>query len=262
MKTIAITSTTGGAGRTTLAGALAVLLARRGRSVVALELDAQNLMGATLGLDTLAEHGLAQSLLGHPTDAAPWHAHTWRNADGVLFVPYGQVDAARAAACDARLAADPAWLSRALDEIALPADGVVLIDTARYPSPQAEQAIRRADLTLVVVPPEPAACATVAVRLDALRAGGGDLQIVVNRLNPARDMQRDAVAMLRTVAGPASMLEQRIHVDAAVPESLARGSWIFDDAPYSQASHDLNGVANWVDAWLEAAAAGRAGAAR
>ncbi|CAB3761430.1 cellulose synthase operon protein YhjQ [Burkholderia puraquae] len=259
MKTIAITSTTGGAGRTTLTAALAVLLARRGRPVVAVEFDAQNLMGATLGLDSLAEHGLAQSVLG---GAEPWHAHTWRSADGVLFVPYGQVDAAGAAACDARLAADPAWLSRALDEIALPAEGVVLIDTARYPSTQAEQAVRRADLTLVVVPPEPTACATTAARLAALRAGGGDLQIVVNRLNPARDMQRDALAMLRAVAGPATMLEQRIHVDAAVPEALARGSWIFDDAPYSQASHDLNGVANWVDTWLAAGAAGRRGAAR
>ncbi|MGU3776505.1 cellulose biosynthesis protein BcsQ [Burkholderia metallica] len=259
MKTIAITSTTGGAGRTTLTAALAVLLARRGRPVVAVEFDAQNLMGATLGLDTLAEHGLAQSVLG---SAEPWHAHTWRNVDGVLFVPYGQVDATGAAACDARLAADPAWLARALDEIALPADGVVLIDTARYPSTQAEQAVRRADLTLVVVPPEPAACATTAARLGALRSGGGELQIVVNRMNPARDMQRDALGMLRAVAGPASMLEQRIHVDAAVPEALARGSWIFDDAPYSQASHDLNGVANWVDAWLAAAAAGRRGAAR
>ncbi|MBY4727871.1 MULTISPECIES: cellulose biosynthesis protein BcsQ [Burkholderia] len=259
MKTIAIASTTGGAGRTTLTAALAVLLARRGRPVVAVEFDAQNLMGATLGLDSLAEHGLAQSLLG---GGEPWHAHTWRNADGVLFVPYGQVDAAGAAACDARLAADPAWLARALDEIALPADGVVLIDTARYPSTQAEQAIRCADLTLVVVPPEPTACATTAARLGALRAGGGELQIVVNRLNPARDMQRDALGMLRAVAGPASMLEQRIHVDAAVPEALARGSWIFDDAPYSQASHDLNGVANWVDTWLAASAAGRRGATR
>jgi cellulose synthase operon protein YhjQ len=259
MKTIAITSTAGGAGRTTLTAALAVLLARRGRPVVAVEFDAQNLMGAMLGLDSLAEHGLAQSVLG---GAEPWHAHTWRNADGVLFVPYGQLDAAGAAACDARLTADPAWLSRALDEIALPADGVVLIDTARYPSTQAEQAIRRADLTLVVVPPEPTACATTAARLGALRAGGGELQIVVNRLNPARDMQRDALGMLRAVAGPAAMLEQRIHVDAAVPEALARGSWIFDDAPYSQVSHDLSGVANWVDAWLAAGTAGRRGAAR
>ncbi|MBU9293487.1 cellulose synthase operon protein YhjQ [Burkholderia multivorans] len=257
MKTIAITSTAGGAGRTTLAAALAVLLARRGRPVVAVEFDPQNLMGALLGLDMLADAGLAQSLLG---GAEPWHAHTWRNADGVLFVPYGPVDAAGAAACDARLAADRAWLARALDEIALPPDGVVLIDTARQPSQQAEQALRCADLTLVVVPPEPAACATLAARLDALRAGGRAWQIVVNRLNPARDMQRDALAMLRAAAGPTALLEQRIHADAAVPEAFARGSWIFDDAPYSQTSHDLHGVANWVDAWLTAAVAGRAGA--
>ncbi|AOJ13197.1 cellulose biosynthesis protein BcsQ [Burkholderia vietnamiensis] len=271
MKTIAITSTTGGAGRTTLTGALAVLLARRGRPVVAVEFDVQNLMGATLGLDTPAARGLAHGLLARADAAAPWHAQTYRNADGVLFVPYGQIDAADAAACDARLAADPAWLSRALDEIALPAQGVVLVDTARYPSPQAEQAIRRADLTLVVVPPEPAACASVAARIDALRAGGGELHIVVNRLNPARDMQRDAIAMLRAVVGQSAVLEQRIHIDAAVPEAFARGSWIFDDAPHSQASHDLNGVANWVDAWLATAApatpaatsaAGRAGASR
>ena len=255
MKTIAIASTTGGAGRTTY-GRARVLLARRGRPVVAVEFDAQNLMGATLGLDSLAEHGLAQSLLG---GGEPWHAHTWRNADGVLFVPYGQVDAAGAAACDARLAADPAWLARA--RRALPADGVVLIDTARYPSTQAEQAIRRADLTLVVVPPEPTACATTAARLGALRAGGGELQIVVNRLNPARDMQRDALGMLRAVAGRRRCSSSASTSMRPCP-ALARGSWIFDDAPYSQASHDLNGVANWVDAWLAAGAAGRRGAAR
>ncbi|KVP20083.1 cellulose biosynthesis protein BcsQ [Burkholderia ubonensis] len=259
MKTIAVTSTAGGAGRTTLTAALAVLLARRGRPVVAVEFDPQNLLGAHLGLDTLSGAGLAQSLLGDPE---PWHAHTWRSADGVLFVPYGHVDAAQAAACDARLAADPQWLSRALGDIALPDDGVALVDAARCPSLHAEHAIRGADLTLVVVPPEPAACATVAARLDALRAGGGALRIVVNRLNPARDMQRDALAMLREAAGPAAILDQRIHLDAAVPESFARGSWIFDDAPYSQVSHDLHGVANWVDAWLGAAVAGRTGSRR
>lgn len=151
---------------------------------------------------------------------------------------------------------------RALDEIALPAGVVVLVDASHYPSPQAEQAIRSADLALVVVPPEPTACAMVTARLGTLRAGGGELKIVVSRLNPARDMQRDALVLLRAVAGPASMLEQRIHVDAAVLEALAHGSCVFDDSPYSQTSHDLNGIASWVDASLAAAAAGRTGAAR
>lgn len=83
----------------------ATCLRWRSRPVVTLEFDAQNLMGATSGLDTLAEHGFTYSLPGDPTDAAPWHTRTWRDADGVLFVSYGQVDAARAAACHARLAA-------------------------------------------------------------------------------------------------------------------------------------------------------------
>jgi len=42
----------------------------------------------------------------------------------------------------------------------------------------------------------------------ALPADDGELQIVVNRMNPACDMQRAARAMLRAVAEPASMLEQ------------------------------------------------------
>jgi hypothetical protein len=202
-----------------------------------------------------------------PTLPAPWHAQGHRNADGVLFVPYGQIDAADAAACDARLAADPAWLSRALDEDRCPRMASCW-STPRYPSPQAEQAIRRADLTLVVVPPEPAACASVAAHRRVARAGGGE-RIVVNRLNPARDMQhrcdRDAARRGRAVSGARTT---PIRIDAAVPKRSRAAAGSSTDAPHSQASHDLNGVANWVDAWLATAAtattsaAGRAGASR
>lgn len=113
------------------------------------------------------------------------------------------------------------------------------------------QAARCADLILCVTPPEPAACATLVRRLPVLRQTGAEVAIVVNRLNPVRDMQRDALAMLRAAAGAVPLLAQRVHLDAAMPESFARGSWLFDDAPHSQASHDLHGVANWLDAWLE-----------
>lgn len=250
MKTIAIVSTAGGSGRTTLSAALAVLLARRGRPVVALDFDPQNMLGAHLGLDCLAPAGLAQAMLD---ENEAWHAHTWRNSEGVLFVPYGAVSLEQGARCDARLAAEPRWLANALAQLDLPQDGVVLIDTARYPSQQAGQAVQSADLVLCVMPPEPAACATLVARLDGLRRGGANLRIVVNRLNPARDMQRDVLAMLGAALGDGLPLAQRVHLDAALPESLARGTWLFDDAPHSQASHDLQGLANWLHAWLAAA---------
>lgn len=246
MKTVAVVSTAGGTGRTTLCAALAVLLARRGRQVVALDFDPQNMLGAHLGIDGFAPLGVAHALL----DDRAWHAHTWRNAEGVWFVPYGAVSLAQSARCDARLAAEPQWLAHALAELDLPRDAVVLIDTTRYPSQQAEHAVRCADLVLCVTPPEPAACATLVARLDALRSGAAPLRIIVNRLNPARDMQRDVLAMLGAALGDGLPLAQRVHLDVALPESFARGTWLFDDAPHSQASHDLHGVANWLDAWL------------
>lgn len=252
MKTIAVVSTAGGTGRTTLCAALAVLLARRERQVVALDFDPQNMLGAHLGIDGFAPLGIAHALLD---DATAWHAHTWRNAEGVLFVPYGTVSLAQSARCDARLAAEPQWLANALAQLDLPRDAVVLIDTARYPSQQAAQAVCCADLVLCVTPPEPAACATLVARLDALTGGGAPVRILVNRLNPARDIQRDVLAMLGAALGNGFPLVQRVHLDVALPESFARGTWLFDDVPHSQTSHDLHGVANWLDAWLGDASA-------
>jgi cellulose synthase operon protein YhjQ len=255
MKTIAVVSTAGGAGRTTLTAALAVLLARRGRPVVALDLDPQNLLGPHLGLDAFAQTGLGNALAAE-SDA--WSSPTWRNEEGVLFAPYGELALAERTAAEVRLAARPQWLADALARLDLPASGVVLVDTPRYPSLQAEQAVRCADLVLCVTPLEPAACATIVRRLPALRATGADVKIVINRLNPARDMQRDALAMLRVAAGDQRALAERIHLDAAMPEAFARGSWLFDDAAHSQASHDLQALAGWLDTWLDEHGASRA----
>jgi cellulose synthase operon protein YhjQ len=249
MKTIAFVSTAGGAGRTTLTAALAVLLARRHRPVVALDLDPQNMLGAHLGLDAFAKAGLGQAMAGR---ARPWRGDTWRNAEGVLFAPHGETPLADLTAYEARLATEPRWLADALAQVDFPAHGVALVDTARYPSQQADQALRAADLVLCVTPPEPAACATLARCFARLQASPAQVKVVINRLNPAREMQRDALALMRAAVGDALELAHRVHFDAAMADSLARGGWIFDDAPHSQASHDLHGLANWLDAWLDA----------
>jgi len=253
MKTVALVSTAGGAGRTTLAAALSVLLARRGRPVAAVDLDPQNMLGAHLGLDTFARVGFGHAMAGQ---VEPWQGNTWRNADGVLFAPHGETTLAERTAYEARLAAEPRWCAQALARIDLPPRGVVLLDTARFPSQQAAHALRAADLVLCATPPEPAACATLARCFPSLRNTAATVKVVVNRLNPAREMQRDTLALLRAAVGDALELAHRVHFDAAVPESLARGGWIFDDAPHSQASHDLHGLANWLDAWLDGNIAG------
>ncbi len=252
MKTIAVVSTAGGTGRTTLTASLAVLLARRGRQIVALDFDPQNVLGAYLGLDSLNGPGIADAILveGMTDDQDPWQGGTWRNEEGVLFVPYGRRSLDANTRSEARLAGTPQWLERALALPDLDDGAAVLIDTARYPSQQADHAIRAADLVLCVTPPEAVACATLVSHLPELRSAGAQFRVVINRLNPARDMQRDALAMLGAALGPGCLLDQRVHLDAALPESFGRGTWHFDDAPYSQTAHDLQGLANWLDAWL------------
>lgn len=258
MKTVALVSTVGGSGCTTLTAALAVLLARRSRPVVALDLDPQNMLAAHLGLDTFAHEGLAQAMAGQ---VPPWQGNTWRNAEGVLFAPHGETTLAERTAYEARLAAQPRWFADALARIDFPAHGVALVDASRFPSQQAAQAVSAADLVLCVTPPEPAACATLARRFARLRDCAATVKVVVNRLNPVREMQRDALALLRAAVGDALELAHRVHFDTAMPDSLARGGWIFDDAPYSQASHDLHGLANWLDAWLNEGADAKAAGA-
>ena len=253
MNVIAVVSATGGAGRTTVCGSLAVLLARRRHEVVALELDNQNVLSVYLGLDALPGRGLVQALLD---GRSAWHAQTFRSAEGVLFVPHGALDGEQASACDARLATMPCWLRSVLADIDVQGDGVVMLDTARYPSALTMQAVRCADLVLYVSTPDPAAAVSLGAVLAPIRRCAAALHVVVNRVNPAHPMQADVLALLRVKVGEATLLPQRLHLDAAVPDAFARGAWVFDDAPSSQMSHDLHGLAKWLDEWLVARAGG------
>ncbi|MDR5856202.1 cellulose biosynthesis protein BcsQ [Caballeronia sp. LZ062] len=246
MTVIAVVSTSGGAGRTTVCSALAVLLARRSRQVFAIELDAQNILGAYLGLETLAPRGLVHALL----DSSDWHAESFRNEDGVMFVPYGALDADQIGASESAFAALPDWLAGALADIERRPGAAVLIDTARYPSQQAEQALRAADLVLCVTTPEPAGCVSLGAAVDQLRRPGRAFQIVVNQLHPTHETHRDVLALLRARVGDGAILPQRLHRDAALPDAFARGGWVFDTAPDAQISHDLHGLARWLDGWL------------
>src|SRR4051794_3354880 len=130
MKTIAILSTAGGPGRTTLTAALAVLPARPRRPVLAGGFDPQDLLGPHLRPDEWPADGIGAAI----ASGAPWHARTWRNDDGVLFVPHGDVPLSSLVSIRQLLADEPAWLATSLAGIGLPAQGVVLIDTPRYPS--------------------------------------------------------------------------------------------------------------------------------
>lgn len=241
--TIAIVSTVGGAGRSTLAAELASLLAWRKHDVLAVECDPRNVLGFHFGLREAPARGMGGAL--HAASATAWADAGQRSDDGVLFVPWG--DSVEQGAIER---APSNWLARQLAQVDLPAGSVVLVDTAPWPSAFAEQAIDAADLVLVLVPAHPETCLTLRRLVDSLAARGKTARYLATRLQPARPLHVDIVAMLQAMLG-AAMLPYHVHEDSSVPEALARSECFSRSTPHSQAAHDLNGLASWLSAWLE-----------
>jgi cellulose synthase operon protein YhjQ len=254
MKTIALVSAVGGAGRTTFTAILAGLLAARGHPALAVECDPRNLLALHFGQAESAREGLAAYLLAA---AGERMGAALRSDDEVLFVPWGEAGdtAPAAAAIDARLHAEPDWLRGLLARVDLPGNALALVDTPAWPSAHAAQAIAAADLVLVLLPPSPAACATLPRLRAALAGHPGDCAYVANAVLPARPLHTDILALLRRTLGTA-MLPYQVHADAGVPEALARGENFCLGEPDSQAAHDLQGLASWLSRWAAGAGAG------
>ncbi|GJG96321.1 cellulose biosynthesis protein BcsQ [Cupriavidus pauculus] len=246
--TIAIVSTTGGAGRSTLTAELASLLAWRKHAVLALECDPRNVLGFHFGLRDIPADGIGAHL--HDASPSAWAASGQRSDDGVLFVPWG--DSAELGAIE-RLPAN--WLARQIEQVDLSRHGAVLIDTAPWPSAYANQAIDAADLVLVLMPTQPETCLTIRRLTDSLATRGKTARYLATRLQPARQLDVDIVAMLQAMLGNA-MLPYHVHEDSSVPQALARSECFSRSTPHSQAAHDLNGLASWLSAWIESHAVG------
>ncbi|WP_430390035.1 cellulose biosynthesis protein BcsQ [Dyella sp. 20L07] len=248
MKTIAVISSVGGAGRTTLTATLAGLLMARKHATLAVECDPSNVLALYCGLRVPAREGLA-SYAWVPSDYAPGAA--LQSDDGVLWLPWGDagLGEAQVAAVMTALKEQPHWLRDFLVRVDLPGHGVVLVDAATWPSIHAAQAIDAADLVLVIVPPQPLACATLPRLRAALASRGKQALYVANAVSPAQQLHTDILAMLRHTLGE-ELSAYRIHADTGIPEAVARNQNFQLSAPHSQAAHDMQGLASWLSSWV------------
>ncbi|MDR3445416.1 cellulose biosynthesis protein BcsQ [Dyella sp.] len=256
MKTIAILSPVGGAGRTTLTATLAGLLMARKHAALAVECDPRNVLTFYCGLRTPARKGLVTHIVSQTDD---WSDAALQTEDGVLWLPWGGArgdgrgpDAESAAAIAAALHEQPNWLRHLLARVDLPGHGVALIDTPTWPSVYAAQAVAAADLVLVVLPPQPLACATLPRLRSELKALGKETVYVANAASPASQLHTDILTLLRDTLG-AELSVYRVHADAGIPESLARNESFVHAAPHSQAAHDMQGLASWLSSWIHSA---------
>jgi cellulose synthase operon protein YhjQ len=221
---------------------LATLLARQGRTSLAVELSPQNLLGLHLGMPEPSAPGWASLAAADQW----WADASFDNTDGVGVLPFGQSPPATLNAIHDRLLAQPRWLQDQLELLDVPADCTVLLDTPVWPAPLAQAALRCADTVLVAL--------EASARASALQPGiqamlhestAARQGVLVTRFDPRRTSHREALQLLRE-QWRGQLIPYTVHEDENIPRALARSMCVDSFAPQAQSSHDLQGVCNWL----------------
>ncbi|MBV8466758.1 MAG: cellulose synthase operon protein YhjQ [Burkholderiales bacterium] len=246
MKSLAILSTVGGAGRTTVLAHMATAFSRLQRPVVAIDLDPQNALGVHLGISPGHTDGWAlRFLAGEPIgNAALW-------ADGVHVLPFGRVDGATCLHLLEKLSHDSTWLLRQLGNLAVDQRTLALLDAPPLPSPFALQALEAANVVAALIKPD-ALTLRLIDQFDALHADIPAAPLIFNCNDPASELGSAVYDIVRDRFA-ARCVPEVIHTDSAVAEALAADASLFDYAPHSQAAHDMHGLSRWLLARIDAA---------
>ncbi|MFJ2991472.1 cellulose synthase operon protein YhjQ/BcsQ [Pandoraea sp. NPDC087047] len=235
---ITVVSSAGGAGRSTVTAHLAAQLAHGAYPVAVLELDAQNSIGALLGLRETCKTGVLTP--GVAPDG--WRAVLRETPEGVPLLPAGRTDAPSVASFGQWLRQDTGGLRRQLDALGLPAGTRVLVDTQRLPDVIAQAAAAAADLVLGVVPVTTTGYVTQA---DLMTACAGRAQMVPNLTASNSSLNNDLLHLIRARGGDA-IVPVRIHRDDAVGMAAANGQSLVRAAQGSQAALDIVHLESWL----------------
>ncbi|MDR3400475.1 MAG: cellulose synthase operon protein YhjQ/BcsQ [Pandoraea sp.] len=235
---IAVVSSAGGAGRSTVTAHLAAQLAHASHPVAVLELDAQNSLGALLGLRETCGKGV----LSRGVAPDSWHSVLCATPAGVPLLPAGRTDPLCLSALGEWLRQDTGGLRRQLDAVGFPAGTRVLIDTQRLPDVMTQAAIAAADLVLGVVPVTTTGYVT---QPDLIAACAGRAQMVPNLAAASSSLNNDLLHLMQTRAGDA-VVPLRIHRDDAVGTVAAGGQTLASAGFGSQAALDFVQLAAWV----------------
>lgn len=249
MRLIALTAAAGGAGCTTVAAHVALMLQTIGHACLALELHPRNQLGVHLGLPYPVQSGWAA-----PAAQGRW----WGDcavaaANGLLFLPYGPSNMAQQLQLSQQWLDQPQWLHTQLQGLALPADTLVIADVGLPTSALAWQALAIADAVLCCTTPALDSVHALAPLHAGLPAAAGPdrFRILTSRIDARRLSHQRGIALLHA-HWKAHLLDDVVHEDEAVPESWAEGSPVQLHAPHALSSHDLQGVAHSLHLWLTA----------
>ena len=236
---IAVVSSKGGVGKTTLAANLASALRRAGRQVVALDLDPQNALHHHFQL----AQAQASEEAGIVSASEPWQTLQRQTDDGVMLLSHGMIDEDRRADFENSLRLDSLWLARHLAAMNLDEGAVVVIDTPPGPSVYLRQALSVATLATVVSMPEPASYTSLPQidrLISAYTQGREDFLgafYMINQVDLTRQLSKDITQILRGLLG--KQLIGIVHRDQAITEALAYNRNVLGHDPNGRGCLDI-----------------------
>jgi cellulose synthase operon protein YhjQ len=242
MKVLCVTGIGGGTGVTTVAAQLATALKAQGHPVVAFDFSPDNTLRLHFGMALGDDSGLAPQVVS----GQAWNEVAYRSANGVDFVPFGNIDASGLNHFGELLTQQPDWLSRRLDELDLPADALVVLDCPRTFGPLWLQALAAATLVLIVLAPDALSFARARANERAMRLpGNARIKYLFNGFDASRALDRDVVAVFRYELRE-KLVPVLLHRDEHLREALASKRDIYEYAPSSQAAQDFSSLAQWL----------------
>lgn len=243
MKTLIVFSLKGGTGRTTVACNLGAQLIQQGCRCVLVDTDPQNALGLHLGMQVGERFGIARKGLSEQDVAA----YRRRNLAQLPHLPFGHCNLEELLEIEHLRMEDYAWLTRRIVHL-IPQDTELLImDAPAGLSRWAQDAVRAADLVLVVLQPDAASYATIPMTEALLNQRKTRLTsaYLVNQMDSRRPLSCDVHGAMGHLLGD-GLLPFTIPLDEAMREAFAQQMTLLSHAPQSQAALCFADLATWV----------------
>lgn len=236
MKRLVMRAMRGGLGATSLLADLALALHEQGERVLLVDLSPDNMLRLHFNVDTTYDAGWARAQL----DGNEWNGGALEMLPGLHLLPYGRLSDAEVAQIESQLRADPSCWSQRCGLVSRDYDWILFDLPQRLPGHRVGVSEEdRADLLIDLATTDPACHVLLQQRAQPI----ADL-LLVNRFNPASQLQRDLLMIWRRRPGM-SRAPQLVHEDEAVPEALAHKMTTGHYAPQSQAASDMRSLAIW-----------------
>lgn len=239
---VAVVSTRGGVGRSTLASLLAILLNDADRQAMVLELDPQNAQHRHLG--TLPQTaGICRASLEH----RGWQDLAQTGYASTRLLPFGESEPPQLHSLERQLEDDPHWLARHLAGLGLGRHDTLIIDTPAGSSVFQEQALHMADLIVAVVRPDAASHAALERLVTTLAPHlGGErpatCRFVINGVDSSHALSVDIAQILENQLK--HQLLGTVAWDEAISEALAFECNPFEQSADARGCQDILAIAD------------------